>query len=138
MDIYSILSHELRKNLLQLLEREGYLQYTDLMEKLGIDKTGKLNFHLNKLGSLIEKDEKFYYLTEDGKRILKILNLNNRILSGEDIDEYFDRKDTSLNRIGVIICDCNSEISNVININALESYINKLEGVVSVKIFNNL
>ncbi|MEJ2248993.1 MAG: hydrogenase iron-sulfur subunit [Candidatus Lokiarchaeota archaeon] len=138
MDVYSILSHDLRKNILQLLEREGYLQYTDLMEKLGIDKTGKLNFHLNKLGSLIDKDEKFYYLTEDGKRVLKIINLNKRILAGEDIQEYFDREDSNINRVGVIICDCNSEISNVINVNALEDSLSKLESVISIKIYNNL
>jgi len=38
----------------------------------------------------------------------------------------------------VIICNCNTEISNTIDINALENYINKLQNVVSVKIFENL
>lgn len=120
-----------------MLDKEGYIPYTELMEKLGLDQTGQLNFHLKKLGSLVSKDNKSYYLTEDGKRVLKILNLNDRILSGEEI-EYLNSKGSEISRVGVIICNCNTEISNVININALENYINKLQSVVSVKIFENL
>ncbi len=138
MDIYSILSHPFRRKILFLLEKEGYLPYTDLMEKLGLETTGQLNFHLKKIGSLIGKDKKSYFLTEDGKRVLKILNLNKRILSGEDIDEYLESKGSEISRIGVIICNCNTEISSVINIIALENYMNKLRKVVSVKIFENL
>jgi len=138
MDVYSILSHPFRRKILLLLEREGYMPYTDLMEKLGLETTGQLNFHLKKIGSLIDKDKKSYFLTEDGKRVLKILNLNKRILSGEDIDEYLESKGSEISRIGVIICNCNTEISSVINITALENYMNKLRKVVSVKIFENL
>ncbi|MFX1557999.1 MAG: hydrogenase iron-sulfur subunit [Promethearchaeota archaeon] len=137
MDVYSILSHPFRRKILLILEKEGYIPYTDLMEKLGLDATGQLNFHLKKLGTLISKDKKSYYLTEDGKIILRLMNLNKRILSGEKI-EYLDKKGSEINRIGVIICNCNTEISNVININALQNYIEKINNVVSVKIFNNL
>ncbi|MFX0059638.1 MAG: winged helix-turn-helix transcriptional regulator, partial [Candidatus Heimdallarchaeota archaeon] len=49
MDVYSILSHPFRRKILMLLEKEGYIPYTDLMEKLGLDATGQLNFHLKKL-----------------------------------------------------------------------------------------
>ncbi|MFX0081160.1 MAG: hydrogenase iron-sulfur subunit [Candidatus Hodarchaeota archaeon] len=138
MDIYTILSHPFRRKILFLLEKEGYIPYTDLMEKLGLETTGQLNFHLKKIGSLINKDKKSYFLTEDGKRVLKILNLNKRILSGENIDEYLDSRGSEISRIGVIICYCNTEISKVINITALENYINKLRKVVSVKVFENL
>ncbi|MFX0040241.1 MAG: hydrogenase iron-sulfur subunit [Promethearchaeota archaeon] len=138
MDIYSVLSHPFRRKILLLLEKEGYIPYTDLMEKMGLETTGQLNFHLKRIGSLINKDKKSYFLTEDGKRVLKILNLNKRILSGDNIDEYLDSKGSEINRIGVIICNCNTEISNSININALENYVNKLRKVVSVKIFKNL
>jgi len=137
LEIYSILSHPFRRKILLLLEKEGFIPYTDLMEKLGLDQTGQLNFHLKKLGSLINKDKKSYFLTEDGKRVLKIINLNKQILSGEEL-EYLNKKGSEINRIGVIICNCNTEISNVININALESYIEKLDSVVSVKVFDNL
>lgn len=138
MDIYSILAHPFRIKILSLLEREGFIPYTDLMEKLGLETTGQLNFHLKKLGSLINKDKKSYFLTEDGKRILKILNINKRILSGEDIEEFLDSKGSEINRVGVIICNCNTEISKVINLDLIENYITKLKNVVSVKVFNNL
>ena len=108
------------------------------MEKLGLETTGQLNFHLKKIGSLIDKDKKSYFLTEDGKRILKILNLNKRILSGEDIDVYLDTKGSEISRIGVIICNCNTEISRVINIISLQNYVKKLKNVVSVRVFENL
>ncbi|MFX1233287.1 MAG: hydrogenase iron-sulfur subunit [Promethearchaeota archaeon] len=120
-----------------MLEKEGFIPYTDLMEKMGINQTGQLNFHLKKLGSLINKDKKSYYLSEDGKKILRIMNLSKRILAGEEI-EYLDKKGSEISRIGVILCGCNTEISNIININALESQIEKLDGVVSVKVFDNL
>ena len=58
MDIYSILSHDFRRKILYLLDKEGYVPYTELMEKLDLDQTGQLNFHLKKLGSLISKDKK--------------------------------------------------------------------------------
>jgi len=138
MDIYSILAHPFRRKILFLLDKEGYLPYTELMEKLGLDTTGQLNFHLKKIGSLIDKDKKSYFLTEDGKRVMKIINLNKRILSGEYIDEYLDSKGSEISRIGVIICNCNTEISSIIDIQALENYVNKLKKVVSVKIFENL
>ncbi|MFX1328415.1 MAG: winged helix-turn-helix domain-containing protein, partial [Promethearchaeota archaeon] len=63
MDIYSILSHPFRRKILLLLEKEGYIPYTDLMERLGLETTGQLNFHLKKIGSLIGKDKKSYFLT---------------------------------------------------------------------------
>jgi len=138
MDIYSILSHPFRRKILLLLESEGYIPYTDLMEKLNLETTGQLNFHLKKIGSLINKDKKSYFLTEDGKRILKILNINKRILAGEDLNEYLDSKGSEISRVGVIICNCNTEIIKAINIDLLENYVNKLRNVVSVKVFNNL
>ncbi|MFX0188168.1 MAG: hydrogenase iron-sulfur subunit [Candidatus Hodarchaeota archaeon] len=138
MDIYSIISHPFRRKILLLLEIEGYIPYSDLMEKLGLDTTGQLNFHLKKLGTLINKDRKSYYLTEDGKRVIKIMNINKRILFGENMDEYLNSKGSEITRVGVIICNCNTEISNVFNIISLQNYINKLKNVVSVKVFENL
>ena len=108
------------------------------MEKLGLETTGQLNFHLKKIESLINKDKKSYSLNEDGKRILQIININKRILEGEEIDEYLDSTGSEISRVGVIICNCNTEISKAINSTLLENYINKLKNVVSVKVFNNL
>ena len=83
----------------------------------------------------ITKDD---YLTEDGKRVIKIMNINKRILSGENMDEYLNSKGSEISRVGVIICNCNTEISNVFNITSLQNYIKKLKNVVSVKVFENL
>ena len=137
MDIYSVLSHPFRRKILLILEKEGYLSYTDLMDKFGLETTGQLNFHLKKLESLIKKDKKSYSLTEDGKRILKLITINKRILAGEEIDE-FTSKGSEISRVGVIICKCNTEISRVINSDLLENYISRLKKVVSVKVFSNL
>ena len=136
MDIYSILSHPFRRKILLILEKEGYLHYTELMERLNLETTGQLNFHLKKLDSFINKDKKSYFITEDGKKILQILNINKRILSGENIDEYLSSKGSEISRVGVIICNCNTEILKAINTNLLENYVNKLKNVVSVKVFN--
>ncbi|MFX1445292.1 MAG: hydrogenase iron-sulfur subunit [Promethearchaeota archaeon] len=138
LDIYSILSHPFRRKILLLLEKEGYIPYTDLMEKLGLETTGQLNFHLKKVGSLVNKDQKSYFLTEDGKRILKIIRINKRILEGEDINEYLESKGSEISRVGVIVCNCNTEISKAINIDLLENYLTKLKNVVSVRVFDNL
>ena len=138
MDIYSLLSHPFRRKILFILEKEVYISYTDLMEKLGLETTGQLNFHLKKIESLIYKDKKSYSLNEVGKRVLQIININQRILEGDEIDEYLDSTGSDISRVGVIICNCNTEISKVINSNLLENYINKLKNVVSVKVFNNL
>ena len=137
MDVYSILSHPFRRKILYLLEREGYIQYSEIMESLGLELTGQLNFHLKKLGSLIGKERKSYYLTEDGKRILNILNLNERILAGDEI-EHLISKGSNLNRIGIIVCNCNEEISNILNLNSLLNDLNNLKNVVSVRLFENL
>ncbi|MHA1269482.1 MAG: FAD-dependent oxidoreductase [Candidatus Helarchaeota archaeon] len=137
MDIYSILAHPLRRKILYILDKEGYIPYTELMDKLGLETTGQLNFHLKKLGNLINKDKKSYFLTKEGKNIIKLMNINELLIAGEDI-EYFDTKFTELNRIGVIICNCNTEIESVINIKALKNYIKKIRNVISVNIFENL
>ena len=136
-DVYEVLSHPLRQKLLQILEKGGYVSYSDLMAKLGLETTGQLNFHLKKLGTLISKDKKSYFLTEDGKRIIRLLDINKRLLAGEDI-EALDTRKSEINRVGVIICNCNTEISTVIDIPALENYVKKIPSVISVKIFDNL
>jgi len=137
MDIYSILAHPFRRKILLLLDKESYIAYTDLMDRLGLETTGQLNFHLKKLGTLINKDKKSYFLTEDGKRVINLMNIDKKILAGEDI-EYLDKVGSEINRVGVIICKCNTEISNLISINALENYLKRIPNVVTVKIFDNL
>ncbi|MFX1451990.1 MAG: 4Fe-4S binding protein, partial [Promethearchaeota archaeon] len=137
MDIYSILSHPIRRKILFILDKEGYVSYTELMDTLGLETTGQLNFHLKKLKMIIGKDKKSYFLTKEGKRLINIINVNERLLAGEDI-EYLDTRKSEINRIGVIICTCTTELSNTIDMNLLENYIKKMRSVVAIKIFDNL
>ena len=141
MDVYAILSHPLRRKILYILDQEGYVHYTELLEKLALETTGLLNFHLKKIGGLVKKDKdsKSYYLSKEGKNIVKLMNLNELLLSGEDVEllDLNKKRTNELTRVGVIICNCNTEISSVINIDALEEYIRNIRSVVSVKILDN-
>ncbi|MGQ9721612.1 MAG: hydrogenase iron-sulfur subunit [Candidatus Jordarchaeum sp.] len=137
IDLYNILGHPLRRKILLLLEKEGYMQYSDLLKELNIETTGQLNFHLTKLGNLITKDGKAYRLSEDGKTIIRIMELNEKILSGEEVEKIETRK-TELSRVGIIICTCGSEVEQPINVESLKNRISRINNVVSVAVFDNL
>jgi len=70
--MFSALNHPIRRRIIEMLARDN-MQYTHMLEELDVD-TGKLNFHLKKLGDLIEKDEKgLYKLTDKGLRAFSII-----------------------------------------------------------------
>lgn len=141
MDLYSILSHSTRRKILQILEREGVLSFSAFMPLLKLDTSGKLNFHIKKMGNLIKKSGKNYMLTEEGKLALKIMKLNDNILSGTAQLDQIDRDEISrvgITRIGVIICLCAEEISEVLDIDDLKRYIGSLKNVVSIRIVDRL
>ncbi|MEM2145907.1 MAG: hypothetical protein QW279_11135, partial [Candidatus Jordarchaeaceae archaeon] len=137
IDIYNVLGHPLRRKILLLLEKEGYMQYSDLLKELNIETTGQLNFHLTKLGNLITKEGKAYKLSEEGKTVIKIMELNEKILSGEEIERIESRK-TELSRVGILICTCGSEIEQSISVEALKNHVSRINNVVSVAVFDNL
>jgi heterodisulfide reductase subunit A len=139
MDLYEVLSHPIRRKLLLLLEREGYLKHSELLEKLSIDKTGILNFHLKQLEELISKEPKTkaYCLSEMGKAVIRIIDLNERLLKGEELPTEVTKKG-EISRIGVIICNCTGEVSDCLDIKALEQYVHKVAGVVSTRVLDNL
>ena len=65
--INKTLNDATRRSILELLVENKTLSYTEIMTILQIKNTGKLNYHLKSLGSLITKDEQGkYYLTERG------------------------------------------------------------------------
>ncbi len=69
-----ILNDPIRRSILGLLAENQALSYTEIMTILRITNTGKLNYHLKSLGSLIAKDaEGKYYLTEKGKLAASLL-----------------------------------------------------------------
>jgi heterodisulfide reductase subunit A len=138
VDIYTILSHPIRRTLLELLDREGYLKHSELMAKLGLDSTGKLNFHIQKLEELVAKEKQTgaYYLTEIGRQAIRLMEINERLLKGEEISDVPAGKATNgeLQRVGVLVCKCMEEISEHIDLMSLDQYVRKVPHVVSVKV----
>jgi DNA-binding transcriptional ArsR family regulator len=71
--IYHALNHPLRREIVELLSVHGVLGASELKELLNIGP-GKLYYHLQNLGSLIEQDEqRKYRLSEEGKEAYQLL-----------------------------------------------------------------
>jgi DNA-binding transcriptional ArsR family regulator len=71
--VYHALSHPVRRRIVELLEANGALSSSELKELLNIGP-GKLYYHLQNLGGLIEQDRKRRYrLSEDGKEAYHLL-----------------------------------------------------------------
>ena len=93
------------------------------------------------MGDLVKKSGKNYMLTEEGKLALKIMKLNDNIISGTQQVDQIDKDDIGkigITRIGVIICLCAEEISCVLDIEELKRYVAGLKNVVSVRIVDRL
>lgn len=72
--LHKILKDETRRKIILMLNEKSSLSYTDLINTLGIDSTGTLNYHLKVLGELISKNESgLYILTEKGKLASRLL-----------------------------------------------------------------
>ncbi|MDG6991263.1 MAG: winged helix-turn-helix transcriptional regulator [Nitrososphaerota archaeon] len=73
--LHKILSDTTRRGILELLAERESLSYTDIMTLLQITNTGRLNYHLKALASLISKDKAGkYHLTEQGRQAAGLLN----------------------------------------------------------------
>lgn len=74
-----------------LLNDKGSLSYTEIMNSLEINNTGRINYHLKILDNLVEKNELGYYaLTEKGRLALRLLQ--------EFPEEQHEQKMESLRR----------------------------------------
>lgn len=72
--LHKILSDTTRRNILELLAEKEPLTYTDIMTLLQITNTGRLNYHLKALSSLVSKGEGGRYrLTEQGRQAANLL-----------------------------------------------------------------
>jgi hypothetical protein len=72
--LHKILSDTTRRSILELLAEKESLSYTDIMTFLQITNTGRLNYHLKALTSLVSKDEAGkYHLTEQGRQAASLL-----------------------------------------------------------------
>lgn len=85
--VFEALAHPIRRRILKLLE-ERPRSYSELMEELGVDSP-TLAFHIKKLGGLVEKNERgFYILTEAGRRALSVVKqLETEAAQSLDIKE---------------------------------------------------
>ena len=72
--LHKVLKDETRRKITLFLRNKGSLSYTDLMKALGIDSTGKLNYHLKILDNLIlKREDGQYVLTEKGELALRLM-----------------------------------------------------------------
>jgi len=67
--VHKVFKDETRFRLVELLQENGHLSYSDIQRLLAIKNTGKLNYHLKVLDDLIQKDFEtgMYSLSEKGK-----------------------------------------------------------------------
>ncbi len=73
--LYKALKDQMRKKIIIALSENDSLSYTDLMNILKIDSTGRLNYHLKIMHDLIAKKENGeYVLTEKGKLAWRLLS----------------------------------------------------------------
>jgi len=73
-EVFESISHPLRIRILKLLAKKPR-SFSELKRELGVKSSGKLDFHLKKLGSLITVDENGKYtLTKDGYAALEAIH----------------------------------------------------------------
>jgi predicted transcriptional regulator len=66
--IFQALSHPMRRTIIRMLEANAGCSYTELITELQLP-TGKMNYHLEQLDGLIEKNEQHrYVLSPLGKK----------------------------------------------------------------------
>ncbi len=72
-EIFEAVSHPLRVRILKLLVKSP-MGFSDLKKALGIESSGELSFHLNKMRSLLDKDsEGRYVLNKTGYAALEAI-----------------------------------------------------------------
>jgi MFS family permease len=72
--LHKVLKDKTRRKIMLLLHEKTSMSYTELMNALGITKTGMLNYHLKILGDLIAKNgEGHYILSQKGRITISLL-----------------------------------------------------------------
>ncbi len=138
MNVYAALAHPLREHILRILDSERLISYKDLMEKLGLKKTGLFNYHLKKLEGFIEKRNGFYQLSAAGRNAIRLMVAKDQLMAGESIDASEADSRGAIFRIGVIICSCGEEIRRTINLGELVEKVNALPFVERTMVFQHL
>ncbi len=74
--IFESLANPVRRKILEVLDNEGPLPYTELMRRCGIRDSRTLKHHLEKLGPLVAKNRGgTYVVTKLGSRVLRFVEL---------------------------------------------------------------
>ena len=91
--ILSVLSHQLRRDILLMLHERGESSFTDLMNALNVD-TGKMSFHMRNLGPFLEQtDTGKYRLNDIGESAVEVIK---DVESWSDFAGIGDRRTTEL------------------------------------------
>ncbi len=82
---FQALAHQTRRTIIRIIQsRNQGVSYTELITELGLS-TGKLNYHLDQLKGLIEKNSSHnYVLTPFGEKAVEHLNLIEQKITPED------------------------------------------------------
>ncbi|MFX1565483.1 MAG: hydrogenase iron-sulfur subunit [Promethearchaeota archaeon] len=138
MNVYEALAHPLREQILRVLDAERLLSYKDLMNRLGLKKTGLFNYHLKKLEGFIEKRDGFYQLTTVGQNAIRLMLAKEQLMAGESLDLQESDSRRVIYRIGVIICTCGEETRQALNIGDIVEKVNELPYVERTRVFPHL
>ncbi|GBC70074.1 hypothetical protein HRbin01_01782 [archaeon HR01] len=90
-DLLLLVRHHVRRRILVTVGSEGKINASILRQRLGIS-TGSLYYNLRQLTPLIAQDQKrVYYLTEEGKRIYRILTEQAQDLTSQRSEGVISR-----------------------------------------------
>ncbi|MBT0158948.1 hypothetical protein G4O51_03070 [Candidatus Bathyarchaeota archaeon A05DMB-2] len=110
VEIHDALSHKTRIKILKVLRDHGPLGFAELKVKSNTENNSTLQFHLLKLGSLIEKQLGNYAITEEGRAAL---------LAFQPIEKY--NEDARFReQVGLLIRALRSDIESVQEISIVQ------------------
>jgi hypothetical protein len=125
--LHKAFKDEKRRKIILLLNEKSSLSYTELLKELGINNTGKLNYHLKVLQELITKNpEGQYILTERGKLAAGFLQELDKTKSPAQIDATPTRGYmlvVSLIILGVVLTDIVFFLAGTISVAEFAKYL---------------
>jgi DNA-binding transcriptional ArsR family regulator len=89
-EIFDILSHPMRIRILKTLSRKP-MSFSELKKETGIESSGHLDYHMNKLDGLIRSDENGRYVLSDQGR--------DALFTMEKVEEYSNDEQKSKRRL---------------------------------------
>jgi len=138
MSIYEALSHPAREKILLVLGESGPLTYGELMSRVGIEETGKFNYHLKKVSAFLSKEERLYTLNTAGLKIYEAIKVTDDLLKGKAAVAKQHFLPVLATRVAVIFCSHGGELNSVLDVDKLAQDFSTSEGVKFVKVFDRL